>query len=92
MEEQTNNKTFDSNLAVSKILEKGAAKYICPICSGKEFTVSDTPGTILTTKVLGSVQIGRHVPCAIMVCNNCGHLDFFALGSLGLLNEVKKDG
>lgn len=92
MDEQVKNSSFSSKAFVEQIILKGANHYICPICSGKDFTVVDDVGTLLVSKNLTSLQIGRHIPCAIMVCTNCGHLDLFSIGVLGFLKEVKKDG
>ena len=46
--------------------------------------------SILIGKDLESVSIGPTIPAGMVICQQCGHMDFFALGILGLLNE--KDG
>jgi hypothetical protein len=28
---------------------------------------------------------GGHIPCAIIICNGCGNINFHSLGALGLL-------
>jgi len=31
---------------------------------------------------------GPSVPCAIVVCENCGNVSFHAMGALGLMAEI----
>lgn len=73
-----------------KIEEKGALRP-CERCGQPHFSVLD--GFInlpLTQEVSGNVIIGGpQVPCAVIGCNNCGNLSYFALGALGLLVQNK---
>ena len=61
----------------------------CPFCRGQKFTTTDQIATISITKNYGNVELGPFIPTGMLVCENCGHIDFFALGALGLL---KKEG
>jgi len=76
---------------VKSINEKGALQP-CSRCGHKNFSLLD--GFInlpLTQEVSGNMIIGGpQVPCAVTACNNCGNLNYHALGALGLLNEQNK--
>ena len=59
----------------------------CPYCGGNHFTSTDKFASILIGDDLGSVNIGPSIPAGMVICEKCGHIEFFALGVLGLLNE-----
>ena len=61
----------------------------CPFCKGTRFSTTDELATISIAKNYGNVELGPFIPAGILVCENCGHMEFFALGALGLL---KKEG
>lgn len=62
----------------------------CPYCGGEKFTTTEKFATIIIGDDLENVTLGPTIPSGMLICENCGHVDFFALGSLGML--VKKDG
>lgn len=62
----------------------------CPFCGGRKYTSTDSMASILIGTDLDSVSIGPTVPSGMLICQQCGHVEFFALGALGLLHE--KDG
>lgn len=64
----------------------------CPYCGGQKFTTTEQFATILTGDDLGSINIGPSVPSGMLVCENCGHIEFFALGALGLLTRTEEKG
>lgn len=72
---------------VGALQVKGAPRP-CPMCGTLRWTLAD--GYVLipllqdyaaTAFVVG----GPAVPCAALVCTNCGHVSYHALGPLGLL-------
>ena len=73
-----------------RIEEKGALKP-CARCGLQNFSLLDGFASIpLSQEISNNVIIGGpNVPCAVIVCSNCGHIDFHALGALGLLNNQK---
>jgi hypothetical protein len=73
-----------------RIEEKGALKP-CARCGQQKFSLLDGFASIpLSQEISNNVIIGGpSVPCAVIVCANCGHIDFHALGALGLLNNPK---
>ena len=75
-----------------KVLEKrcnGRDIPNCPYCGGQNFTSTDKFATILIGDDLKSINLGPSIPSGMIVCANCGHIEFFALGSLGLLKETE---
>lgn len=65
----------------------------CPICGGENYTSTDNFVTLPVSKELGNVTLGPNIPTGMVICENCGHIEFFALGALGLINkEEHKDG
>ncbi len=63
---------------------------VCPYCGGVKFTTTDSMANILLNKDLGTLNIGPSMPCGMIICENCGHVEFFALGMLGLLKKREK--
>ena len=62
----------------------------CPYCGGEKFTTTEKFATILIGEDLENLNLGPSIPSGMLICENCGHIEFFALGSLGMLE--KKDG
>lgn len=80
-------KEFNPQEVIQFLQQKGIRNYKCPICQGNNFSIQNEIATISITDKLNTVQLGNHVPSAIMVCKNCGNLQFFALGTMGLLGS-----
>lgn len=59
----------------------------CPYCGGQKFTSTDKFATILIGDEMSGINLGPNIPSGMIVCENCGHIEFFALGSLGLLSN-----
>lgn len=64
----------------------------CPYCGGKKFTTTRNFATILTGNDTNSINLGTNIPAGMIICENCGHMEFFAMGSLGLLKPEENDG
>ena len=63
----------------------------CPYCGGNKFTSTDKFSSIIIGDDLGSINIGPSVPAGMVICEKCGHIEFFALGVLGLLNRAEDE-
>jgi len=59
----------------------------CQYCGGNKFTSTDKFATILISDDHSGITLGPNIPSGMIICENCGHIEFFALGSLGLLKE-----
>ena len=67
----------------------------CPFCGCNVYTTPKEAATIPAGMDIKGLSVGRTAPCAMVVCTKCGHVDYFALGTLGLLphgDEEKKGG
>ena len=89
-------KEYDSKAFIDAIMKKtnGFKMVKCPICGGNQFTTTEEFASIIIGKDYHSINLGPSVPAGMIICQNCGHMDFFSLGILGLINngEDKKDG
>lgn len=82
---------YDPNEFI-KLLKRHMARGLpsCPFCGGRNYTTTDSLATILITKDKSSIDIGPTVPSGMMICTQCGHIDFFSLGALGLMCDEGK--
>lgn len=80
-------------LILTKLKEKGAAVQ-CEICQHNNWSVVDQAVSAPISDLSGGVRIPQpQIPCAGLICNNCGNLRMFALGALGIeINTGEKDG
>ncbi len=74
---------------VSSLNEKLSNKKFpsCRFCGCNQFTTTDSFGSILIGKDMNGLSLGPTIPTGIIICENCGHIEFFALGALGLLDS-----
>ena len=81
--EKYNNQKFGSALT-AKINGK---VVVCPVCGGIHFNVPEQMANVIIGDSFEGIQIGQSIPSGMLICNNCGHIEFFALGALGLLPQ-----
>lgn len=62
----------------------------CPFCGGIKFTSTPEYANINLSDEIGNIKIGTSIPAGIVVCENCGHIEFFALGALKMLNDKEE--
>ena len=64
----------------------------CPYCGGQKFTTPEQFASIIIGEDLSRINLGPNVPAGMVICEKCGHIEFFALGFMGLLpKEEQKD-
>ena len=89
-------KNYNANQFLEKFNERRTGRNLpdCPYCGGQNFTVIDSLASIIIGKDLTGISLGPSIPSGVVVCTKCGHLEFFALGALGLLpkKEDSSDG
>lgn len=74
-------------------INKKAKHLSCPFCGCNNFTTTESMAKIIIDKDFKAMDLGTTIPAGMIVCTNCGHMEFFALGSLGLLPQKEgKDG
>ncbi len=64
----------------------------CPFCGKSNFTTTENIAAIFISDDIMHINLGPNIPAGMVICENCGHIDFFALGSLGFIKGEKKDG
>jgi predicted nucleic-acid-binding Zn-ribbon protein len=76
---------------IAKIIEEKGALKPCARCGQQNFSLLDGFTSLpLSQEVSNNVIIGGPtVPCVVIACSNCGHIEFHAIGALGLLNTQK---
>lgn len=62
----------------------------CSYCGGSKFTTTSKVAKIIIDENIDGISIGPIIPTGVLVCEGCGHIEFFALGTLGLLNNGKE--
>lgn len=82
---------FDTQRTIQILKEKGFGNYVCPCCGGKHFSVQSDIATITVTKEMKTIQLGTYIPSAVVVCTNCGNIQFFALNVLGVVRNTEED-
>ncbi len=81
-------KEYNAENFIKVLRERTNNKEIkCDICGGNSFTTTEQFASIIIGKDLNSVQLGPQIPAGMLICEKCGHIDFFALGALNLLNK-----
>lgn len=78
-------------LILDKLKEKGAMPQ-CEICHENNWAVVDQAVSAPVSDLSGNFRLPQpQIPCAGLICNNCGNLRLFALGALGVdINPKKK--
>ena len=85
-------KKFDSQQALRILRERGIGRYTCIVCSGREFELHNEVTTLNVTDDVSSIRLGTYIPAAALICKNCGNIQLFALGTLGMMNADDGDG
>ena len=86
----------EMKIKIAKALSERIDSLSCPICHQSKYTLLDGYIVNPLQSRIDNMQLGgRLIPSIMLVCNNCGHLDKFSLGVLGLMkdkrNEVEGD-
>lgn len=83
MKEKYNSQEFINILNI----RKGERQAKCPFCGSKNFTATDSLAAIMISQDRDNLSLGPCIPSGMLICTNCGHIDFFSLGVLGLLKK-----
>lgn len=78
---------YDAQKFLNVLREKIKENVVCPFCGGNSYNVPGFQATIITGKEAGNIGLDTSVPAGLIICAHCGHMEFFALGALGLLKE-----
>lgn len=92
MSKNNNEMTKAAREEIVAALKDRKADRPCERCGAIAFTVLDRFVKVEQHPDLKSVYIaGPMIPCAAIVCNNCGNVNFHALGPLGLMHLVNSN-
>ena len=82
-----NEKKYDSKEFTQKLRDRTGdiALPCCPFCKETNYSTPAEMATILISDSFSGLQIGPTIPCAMVICKKCGHVDFFAIGTLGMI-------
>lgn len=76
---------YDSNAFVQAFSKKVNKQLACPICGGEKFmTNGNYYASIITGEDLDAIGLENSISAGMLICQNCGHIELFALGVLGL--------
>lgn len=77
----------EEKMKIAKALSQKLGNIVCPICHQSRYTLLDGYFASTVQKGYKGLELGgRVLPSVMLVCNNCGHLDNFSLGVLGLMD------
>lgn len=72
---------------IQKLKEKGV-KGICQLCGKNNWSTVDQAVSLHISDLKGGLVIPPpQIPCAALVCQNCGNVRLLALGALDLLPQ-----
>ena len=85
-------KKYNPQEFINALMQKTSNRQLtCPICQGTQFTTTEDFATIIISKDYEGITLGPSIPSGMAICQNCGHIDFFALGALGLLKAKEEN-
>lgn len=83
--------TEEKKRQIANALSIRIGNIVCPICHQSRYTLLDGYFVdVIQDKYQGMQLGGRLLPSVMLVCNNCGHLESFSLGVLGLMEAEEK--
>lgn len=84
---------YDPKEFANRLTERCAAHPLrpCPFCGHQDYTSTEDFATILISNDHLNLSLGPNIPAGMVICKNCGHMDFFALGALDLLPKKEAE-
>lgn len=80
--------TEEKKRQIVKTLFQRVSNIACPICHQSKYSFVDGYTIDPVQNDYKDVQLGgKVIPSVMLVCNNCGHIDRFSLGVLGLMDK-----
>lgn len=84
-------KTFAHDRFLAALNEKAREISSCRFCGKRKYGAVKQVTMLYVQDSFDSMAINRSIPCGAVVCEECGHVNLFALGALGLLPEEDKN-
>lgn len=89
--EEERKKLTEITTELQKRISSKNRVLICPICSNNNFSLSEGyTHRSLSEKQKQTVLGGLVMPSVTLICNNCGYVLDFAIGTLGFLDKEGK--
>lgn len=83
--------TEEKKKQIVKALSQRVNIIVCPICHQSKYSFVDGYTIDPVQDDYKAVQFGgKIIPSVMLVCNNCGHIDRFSLGVLGLMDKEEQ--
>lgn len=83
--------TEEQKKRVIETLNSRGIGKVCPMCGQKGFSVAEGYLTDMLTDDYRLETGYRRIPSILLICNNCGFMSRHALGTLGLMDNFKKN-
>ena len=84
--------TEEKKKQIADALSKRIGIIVCPMCHQSKYTLIDGFIGEQIQDDYKKIVLGRRmIPSVMLVCNQCGHIDKFALGVLGLMESENVD-
>lgn len=81
--------TDEMKQKIAEALTQKGVKSKCPVCQSEGLAIADLMGISLVQDIHGEpMSGGGGMPCAVVLCENCGYVLHFHLAALGLWNEI----
>lgn len=89
MAEEDDKLSPEEQRRIADAIQEKTKNAPCSRCGFERFLVVDAYTPIVLSPKKGELRInpGRTIPCAVVICRNCGMIYHHALGPLGLLPE-----
>ena len=71
---------------MSKLIGEKGALFPCARCGNEEFSITESEWPIAYMK---GGWTGNTIPCALLVCTNCGNLVFHSLRQLERVKDAE---
>lgn len=80
---------YNSDVFLGRLNKKigGTTFSPCPFCGSRDFSSVDKLASVLIGDDVDSLNLGPSIPCGMVICQKCGHVNMFALGILGMLDK-----
>lgn len=80
--------TEEKKRQIVRVLSQRVSSVVCPICHQSKYSFVDGYTIDPVQDDYKAVKLGgKIIPSIMLVCNNCGHIDRFSLGVLGLMDQ-----
>lgn len=77
-------KIFNGDTFREAISQKCPTPQACPFCQGTNFMTYNKISHLQVQDNSDGIVFGQSIPCGVVICGNCGHINLFALSFLDI--------